>query len=231
MKRLSALLLLPLLVTAIGCNDRLPTEPKEDVIMPLAKGNMWIGILTTYAEDGTIIGTTHDTILVTDAKEINGSTWYQCRAIGYEESTWYRNGVDGLWDGRRPTLEAAYIENEKYVFAPYPARKGDTTNTETIKVLVPDPANPGNPKLVDQIIARYVESTDTVIRKLLDGYYTCYLYRTRLIEPVHASFVEAIPWQYFAPGVGPVRIEWYQGGSPATGRMTKIWELVEMKLY
>lgn len=219
-----------LLTTAPGCNDRLPTEPKENVIMPLAKGNMWIGTLTTFAEDGTIIGTTPDTILVTDAEEINGSTWYQCRAIGYDASTWYRNGNGGLWDGRRPTLEAAYIENEKYVFALYPAQEGDTTDTETAKVLVPDPANPNNPKLVDQIIVRYVEATDTVVTVPL-GIYPCNLYRTRLLEPVNASFVGAIPWQYFAPNVGPVKIEWYQGGAPETGQMTQKWELMEVKLH
>ncbi len=232
-----------LLTTAPGCNDRLPTEPTGSVIMPLAKGNMWIGTLTTYAEDGSVIGTEPDTIAVTEQRltTIHDGTgnrqhiWYRCKGLSSDSLPyWYRNGDEGLLQTTEDGLSA--IENQQgnctclSLIARYPAQTGDTSGTAPkAKVLIPNPDDPANPLIVDQIIARYVESTDTAVI-VPAGSYRCHLYYLKLISPDNARFAGSTPWQYMVPDIGPVKIEWYEGGSPATGRMTKKWELVETHL-
>ena len=255
-----ALLLLP---TFWGCNDRLPVQNSdEDILLPLAKGNMWIGRLTTYGEDGSVLSTKWDTIMIrdevkisvrndsSDTETLESQTWYlsdnlEANDEGWQEDevTWYRQTPEGLltWQGfgTAPVTDEMreyLLENPVeefpclYMSARYPAQAGDTCGRlPDAQVLLPDPDNPGGALPATQIMSRYVEATDSGIALPFSSYY-CNVYHFKILAPQNAKFIGAVAWQYIAPNVGPVLIEWYQGGSPATGRMTQKWELIEARL-
>ncbi|MCB0710985.1 MAG: hypothetical protein KDD67_01505 [Ignavibacteriae bacterium] len=222
-----------------GCSDRLPVEPAPSVIMPLAKGNMWIGKLTTFAEDGSVVSTMFDTIEVRAERTITTvggvSTWYLCDDLAEDGELWYTNESSGLQLITGDGLDALANGGDgcgcHYLNALYPAERGDTSGSlPKAKVLLPNPDDPANPLVVDQITAYYVEAVDTATTVPL-GSYRCNVYHLKILAPLDARFINAIPWYYLAPDTGPVKIEWYEGGSPETGRMTKQWELVHVELH
>ncbi|MGE3801003.1 MAG: hypothetical protein AB7H80_08290 [Candidatus Kapaibacterium sp.] len=234
---LFGVILTPIIET--GCGDRLPVEPAPSVIMPLAKGNIWVGKLTTLAEDGSVVSTIFDTIEVRDERTIttaNGvSTWYLCDDLKGGEELWYTNTSSGLQLTSEDGLNAIANGGEgcrcDYLNALYPAERGDTSGSlPKAKVLLPNPDDPANPLVIDQITAYYVEAVDTATTVPL-GSYRCNVYHLKILAPSDARFANATPWYYLAPDVGPVKIEWYEGGGPETGRMTKKWELVALTLH
>ncbi|MCB0710986.1 MAG: hypothetical protein KDD67_01510 [Ignavibacteriae bacterium] len=213
-----------LLLVVSGCGDRLPTGPAGSVIMPLAKGNMWIGRLTRYSEDGTVASTTSDTVKITEA-----IPWSE----NGEDALWYfseASGVDFLTMLCRNTDEGLMVYSCFGVVAPYPAAPLDTSSTLRGEVLIPNSDDPNNPFTAELVTATRVEDVDRNV-VVPSGSYKAYVYREKILEPDSVKFTGDIPWKYFVPDVGPVLVEWYQGGSPETGRMTKKWELVELQLH
>lgn len=234
-----------LLLAGIGCNDKLPVEPIGSVIMPLAKGNMWIGTLTTYYE-GSIISTEQDTIMVKDemtiyvksdkpgVQDLEPQTWYLCDDLETGGEIWYRNSEDGLRSTTGSGLARMKDEQDGCQCSDfpmrYPAKVTDTSGTlPIIKVLIPNPDDTSNPTVLDQITARYVQNVDTTITVPL-GTYDVNVYHLKILTPETAMFVGTVPWQYMAPDVGPVQIVWYKDGANRPFRVEKRWVLTELKL-
>ena len=116
------------------------------------------------------------------------------------------------------------------VVAPYPAARLDTSSTLRGRVLIPNSDDPSSPFTVEMVTATIVEDVDRNV-VVPYGSFRTHVYREKIIEPDSVKFSGDIPWRYFVPDVGPVLVEWYQGGSPETGRMTKKWELVALTLH
>lgn len=197
--------------------------------MPLAKGNMWIGTETTFNESGDVVSTRPDTISITDVRSVNGKLWYRSNRGTQDQEIWYRNSEDGLHGTYVDPNEPDDFDECTCLSLHYPAPRGDTLRFPSAQVLLPDPGQPGNVRIVRQIIAMYLESTDSAVT-VPAGSYRSHVYRQRLFEPDNAQFVGDVPWHYYVPDIGPVMIEWYPRGEPKYGGVTRRWELVEARL-
>lgn len=220
-------LLLPIIVLlATGCGDQLPTNPSDGrFIMPLAVGNRWVGLETTYASDGSVAGTRFDTIEIVDVITSQGATWYKSSPLKEGRVVWYQNNKEGLHIVSKVVGE---IPDCNCLHLHYPAKQGESYELPSAQILLPDP-NGGPPTTVEQKIDIYLQSTETKVQ-VPNGEHTCYLYMQRLLAPENARFVGSPPWQYYTPDLGPVKMEWYPQGDPAEGPMVKKWELVDVRL-
>lgn len=61
-----------LLLLFAGCNSATQSPQSADVIMPLAVGNEWYWDVEYYAPDGTVTGTSRDSLLIVGSRTING---------------------------------------------------------------------------------------------------------------------------------------------------------------
>ena len=220
--------LVSMVLLPTGCGDRLPTGSSDGrFIMPLAVGNQWIGVETTYAPDGSVTGTRLDTIEIVDlaTNTTTDETWYKSNQVENDQVVWYRNSEGGLH--RMPT-EVGMIPDCNCLQLHYPAAQGDTFLLPLAQVLIPDP-NGGPPQTVTQKIGMYLESTETTVQ-VPNGEHKCYVYWQRIFTPKDARFSNDLPWHYYVPDLGPIKMEWYPSGDPAKGPIVKKWELKDVVL-
>jgi len=201
--RLLSLIVLATLIA--GCPE--PAEPLRPVegthlIMPLKVGNRWIGTWTLHNDDGSIILAIPDTLTIIAEEKVGDETGFQG-----SDGAFYLNRADGLWVRSGETGDSLVLQ------AKYPAAVGETFSAEQVTTLLPEgPAGP-----TDVTIAMAV--LDTARRVSTEaGIYRCYLYQPRILDHPDISLAGRLRRKYYAPDVGPVRIDWPDG--------SQRWELV-----
>jgi hypothetical protein len=202
-----------------NCNENTsPTPTGTDVIMPLAVGNMWIGKHNYYRYDSTLETrfSGYDTTRIQLDTIIDGEQWYK------QSDEYYLQNVD---DGLR-IIDKIYSKNP-YIGCKFPAVKGDTFNTAP-KVYIPDQNNP----LVLDSGFYYVQitNTDTIIT-VPKGSFSCYEYKTYLLQFGHTEPKIIYPIFYYSPNIGQVKRVTNRINPQGNLYLYISWELVDYQLY
>ena len=218
MKRTFLLPLLALIVSTIaGCVDQLPTGGNQtnDVIMPLAVGNRWIGRMSLTSDRGlTWIDAFNDTLEAVGSRRLDGDTWFAMRMNGRDTGE-FSNLSDGLY---------TMVPGCTCLRAKYPGEAGDLFEIDSMMVLLPDSAAPFWVSVGIEIVA-----TDTTIT-VPAGTFTCHLYHRTILGDVDARLINET-YEFYAPDIGPIRTDIYTTGLPKNGDAPdRRWELVEYSL-
>ena len=222
-----------LTITAIGCQDQLPTGPEEDVILPLKVGNMWTGVETTYDANGVTISERFDTLKILDSARLLGEIWYRSNRIEGEHEIWYRNDDDGLYQ-----LPVRISGDGMPVQCPSKMLRYPASSSEILHVIAERGCTADDPLVFsNQDSTVHYQKMRTVTSNNLPvespaGTLSCYAYVMSINNVESTSTDETFPAlrteEFYAPSIGPVRIDWFQGtmDNPNAPILRKRWELL-----
>jgi len=201
-KAITVILLLTLTFFS-GCDDN-GSGSDDALIMPLAVGNSWHGILTTYAEDGSIMFEQSSVYYVTGEYNYNNQQWFEINhALDGDTAEGvfvFRNNDDGLY----ALYETDSSIAPPVLWAKHPASKGDEYYS-----------GPGDEE--------FVEVTDVnVVVPVLDVNYICNVYER---EAVFYFDFPPIDVYSLGPNIGFVKIERHRSGLTGPHYLFQVWEL------
>jgi hypothetical protein len=201
------------------CKENTTQTPiGNNVILPLAVGNYWIGQNNMYNYDSTLNtrGSFLDTMRILFDTLILGNVWYKQNPYYY-----LRNDNDGLHIIKYSPLNTPYLGFK------YPAIIGDTFMTIPICYI----PNLDNPLILDSgYFYMQVKSTDTLIN-VPKGSFNCYEYRQYLIKFGYMEPTLLYPIYFYAPNVGPIKQVTYNKNPQGNTYLHYSWELLDYKLF
>lgn len=211
---LTVIILIVISLTACNNNSTQPTKPvvKQDYIMPLAVGNIWVMSIKELRPDSTIYRSSIDTIRILSDTIINGIKWY----IPIWSGLYLRNNEWGL-----NTYESeSGIEAKSYK---YPAEINFSWITDTLTW-----GSNNYPFTYDTLIYGYrIDRIDTLVT-VPAGTFNCYHYRnfTRTFAGVETDTWKQVGGEYwFSPGYG-----WIKGINYDMGSGFQVTELIHLDL-
>jgi hypothetical protein len=222
MKLCGTLFFTSLTILALNCAPANGPLPTQQVIMPLAVGNEWIGRVNRYDSHEKFDSTWLDTLRVLRSEDTGGETWYYANTpVIYGPDTlyaWFTNRPDGLY------TRDMEDHGKTYRAAKYPARPGDICATfdSTFDTL-------GN-GLYDGVS---VDTTNWLFNAPA-GIFNCSVYRgfyySRNYDEIQSAYE---PGRYLAPGVGLIAFGYFQadGSHDSASGGDHTWQLVRAILH
>ena len=222
MKRLILTVTASLSIFAIGCNDSNgPLPVNTSVIMPLAVGNQWIGLITDFDNKGNVVSQKFDTLKVYKREFVNGEVWYY---MDHFPLSWgmglyaFTNRRDGLYE-----CDSNLFAQAKLI-AKYPAMPRDTFSS-TFE---------GSP---NGAFSMYEHVVDTLHQPITvpAGTYSCYVYHFEGYDWNGSDVRRGVlgPEEFYAPGVGLIQNGYcnIDGSFDSFVSPQEIWQLMRADLH
>lgn len=187
----------------------------NDVLMPLAVGNTWIGKVTFFDSKSNIVFEKFDTLRIDRSIVIDGITWYVSDASEHM----FRNDASGFHDYVANTdIEIQHLK--------YPCNIGDRMVYDTVEI------GERNQEPTKAIIGNQLSHKNFSIR-VIAGVFSCYYYKTyatKLDGTILGIEPPFVPSAYYNPNIGLVKSETYDFNDP-TNKSKVVWELVSYELH
>ncbi len=208
---------------SLSCAPANGPIPDQQVIMPLALGNEWIGQINQYDSKGNLDSSWFDTLSVLRSKEAGGETWYYVHVYwGYGRDTnhlWFTNRSDGLY-----TCDSEHFTTA-YRLAKYPARPHD--------VCVVFENTSDSTGLYSEYRGIGVDTTNIPVSTPA-GQFQCYSYSG--FDFSQAGDVGSSIWEpssFYSPGVGLIQWGYFglDGKHASIPDTDRTWQLVRAILH
>ncbi len=224
MKTPTLLFLLFLSTSYLGC-DLFTDSPNRDVIMPLANGRAWRYNIVTYPRDSVEPQYQSGLDSIRNTKFIGVEQWYTLSDWSVNDSLFYINRADGLWQkGKR---ESFGIVTDFYeLLVPFPADIGTSLPPDTILALIEYPINSGYYVYTGATGALTLIEKDVTV-SVPAGDFSCYHYQIVQRDTLTGRFYHKRN-AYYAVNVGLIQEESYWRDSIGNPRLYRINKLKSM---